>query len=65
MLRTSCEWGKVLHQHTLTPLAAAYKIESKERPNYGKAAGMSSPNEWWANVSYKALFTIGDIRMVS
>lgn len=28
---------------------AVFRIESKERPNYGKAVGMN-PSEWWANV---------------
>ena len=29
---------------------AAFKKESIEHPNYGKAVGMKAP-EWWSNVS--------------
>ena len=30
-------------------LCIAFKEESKQRPNYGKASGMEAP-EWWGNV---------------
>ncbi|KAF2235415.1 hypothetical protein EV356DRAFT_514230 [Viridothelium virens] len=55
------QYGEVARRHGLygftedqleTAFRKAFKEESKERPNYGKAVGMAAP-EWWGNIIKK------------
>ncbi|KAI9682806.1 MAG: hypothetical protein M1822_006296 [Bathelium mastoideum] len=58
------QYGEVARRHGLSGFSdaqvqdafkKAFKEESKERPNYGKAFGMAAP-EWWGNIIKKVFY---------